>query len=462
MKNDSEQMSKFLSFLENGKLPQASRRWYLRHVEMYLKQNTEHSKLSMDQYLKRLGLDQRLTDWQFKQKVSALELYFKDYLNHRWAGEFPWGFWADSADRLFSSHATLAREFSPAVDNKYNHQENNSAKQAQAGDSSVTKFGAAHPEVYSKLINVLRVKHYSIRTEQSYITWVARLVTFHSMKNPEQLTHHDVTQFLEYLVIKRQVASATQHQALCAIVFLFKIVLEKELGDLGKLTPSNKPRRLPVVLSRDEVHSLLSNVENETYCLMAKLLYGCGLRLMECIRLRIQDIDFFYARITVRNAKGGKDRITPLPKVLSVHLKKQIEFVKSLHQQDLEEGFGEVFLPHALDRKYPNAAKEFKWQYLFPASRLSVDPRSSKIRRHHLHENVLQRHVKKAADAASILKKVNCHSLRHSFATHLLESGSDIRTVQELLGHADVSTTMIYTHVLNQPGVSVKSPLDDL
>lgn len=225
---------------------------------------------------------------------------------------------------------------------------------------------------------------------------------------------------------------------------------------------SKKPRRLPVVLSRDETHKLLLAIDNPTQRLMANLLYGCGLRLMECIRLRVYDIDFTYQQIFIRDAKGNKDRIVPLPQRLIDPLRGQIDKVKILLREDLAQGFGEVYLPDALARKYPNAAKELGWQYIFPSVQLSADPRSGKIRRHHVHENGLQKHIKKAARDAGIIKRVNCHCLRHSFATHLLEAGYDIRTVQELLGHADVSTTMIYTHVLNKPGVSVLSPLDRL
>jgi integron integrase len=269
----------------------------------------------------------------------------------------------------------------------------------------------------------------------------------------------EVLAFLEYLALGRKVAASTQNLALNALVFLFDQVLKKPLGDLGDFARAKRPRRLPVVLTRQEVELLLSTLSG-IHQLKAGLLYGSGLRLMECLRLRVQDVDFGYRQIVVRNAKGGKDRIVPLPQRFSDPLNLHLEQRKTLHQDDLEKGFGEVYLPDALSRKYPNAAREWAWQYVFHSSKLSVDPRSGETRRHHAHESGLQKAVKKAARQVGIPKRVSCHCLRHSFATHLLEAGYDIRMVQELLGHADVSTTMIYTHVLNTPGVSVRSPAD--
>lgn len=263
-------------------------------------------------------------------------------------------------------------------------------------------------------------------------------------------------------MVRRNVAASTQSQALNALVFFYKNVLEHPLSEQIAFPHSKKPRRLPVVLTRDEVQRLFNHFRHPTQRLMANLLYGCGMRLMECVRLRVLDVDFGYQQILVRNGKGKKDRVVPLPTRLAGELRGQIEKIKTLHAKDLDEGFGRVYLPHALSRKYPNAEKEFRWQYVFPSAKLSTDPRSGITRRHHVHENGLQKHIKVAAEQAGIDKKVSCHTLRHSFATHLLESGYDIRTVQELLGHADVSTTMIYTHVLNRPGLSVTSPFDTL
>ena len=276
---------------------------------------------------------------------------------------------------------------------------------------------------------------------------------------PDNNGGFEVTGFLEYLAVKRNVSANTQNQALNALIFFYTHVLDKPLNDLGDFVRSKRPKTLPVVMSKSETMSLLEKMDG-VYYLMAALLYGTGMRLMECIRLRVKDIDFGYQQITVRQAKGNKDRVVPLPETLIEPLKRQLESTRKLYNLDIKDGNCDVYLPEALTRKYPNASSEWIWQYVFPSQRLSVDPRSKTIRRHHIHENGLQKKVKKAAQLAAINKPVKCHTLRHSFATHLLEAGYDIRTVQELLGHADVSTTMIYTHVMNKPGVVVKSPLD--
>lgn len=446
-------------------IPPKSVRWHVKRVEEFIAahpsvQLSQHTANTVEAYLEQTSRIPRLTDWQFKQIVDALKILFVELVRPNWASDFSWDYWIDAATELPASHGTLARDYHRPPLNDNNKDTNTCL--STSDDPLVKKVRVQYPEHFNKLITQIRMKNYSIRTEHAYENWVARYIAFHSMKDPAELESSAVAYYLEHLVIKRQVASSTQGQALCALVFLYKYVLEKELGDIGHFAHSKKPRRLPVVLSRAETAKLFSEIKNEKYRLMAHLLYACGLRLIECIRLRILDIDFDYSQIIVRNAKGNKDRVVPLPRRLVKALKKQILYVEGKHKDDLKEGYGEVYLPYALARKYPNAPKELKWQYLFPASKLSADPRSNKIRRHHIHENSLQRHIKEASAKAGIHKKVNCHALRHSFATHLLENGSDIRTVQELLGHADVSTTMIYTHVLNKPGLSVTSPLDVL
>jgi integron integrase len=314
-------------------------------------------------------------------------------------------------------------------------------------------------QIIKKLRTGIRYLHYSIRTEQAYIQWVRRFMHFHKMKPAGNLSSADVKAYLEHLAVQRSVSASTQNQALNALVFLFEHVLKKELGVIGEFTRAKRPVRLPVVLTREEVDKLLKALP-QTYSLMAGLLYGSGLRLMECVRLRVKDIDFAQKQIIVRDGKGQKDRITVLPKRFHEVLKKQLEFVKSMHDEDLSKGHGEVYLWTSIERKFKSASKEWIWQYVFPSGNLSVDPRSGKVRRHHVNENALQKELKKSVYELGIHKKVSCHTLRHSFATHLLESGYDIRTVQELLGHADVSTTMIYTHVLNTPGLAVRSPVD--
>jgi integron integrase len=293
---------------------------------------------------------------------------------------------------------------------------------------------------------------------------VCRFIVFCELRPPEELGEEEITRFLEDLAVRGNVAASTQNQALNALLFFYQQVLEKPLERMDDFKRAKRPKNLPVVLDRVEVRHLLEQLESaqKVHYLMASLLYGTGMRLMECVRLRVQDVDFHYHQIVVRKGKGEKDRVVPLPQRLEEPLKAHLTTVREWHEEDLQRGFGEVFLPEALAKKWPNAAAEWIWQYVFPSGRLSVDPRSGQTRRHHLHENSLQKSVKAAAQRAGIPKKVNCHCLRHSFATHLLESGYDIRTVQELLGHSDVSTTMIYTHVLNRGGLGVSSPLDGL
>jgi integron integrase len=307
--------------------------------------------------------------------------------------------------------------------------------------------------------NLIRLRHYSIRTEEAYLRWIKEFILFHNKRHPAEMAEAEVTQFLSHLATDRNVAASTQNQALSALLFLYRDVLKQPLDWLDQVERAKKPSRLPVVLTRQEVHSVLLHLEG-TRWLIASLLYGAGLRLMECLRLRVKDIDFGYNQIIVRDGKGAKDRITVLPASLKEPLQKHLIKVKVLHEQDLREGFGRVYLPHALEKKYRNANIELGWQYLFPASRRSEDPRSQIVRRHHLSEAAVQKAVYGAMRKAGISKPASCHTLRHSFATHLLEDGYDIRTVQELLGHKDVSTTMIYTHVLNRGGKGILSPLD--
>ena len=316
-----------------------------------------------------------------------------------------------------------------------------------------------NPKLLDRVRDVIRRKHYSFRTEQTYVDWIRRFILFHGKRHPSEMAEREVTQFLTSLAREGNVAASTQNQALSALLFLYKQVLEQEIGWLDGVERAKKPLRLPVVLTREEVGKILGHL-HATHRLMAELLYGSGLRLMECVRLRVKDVDFAYARITVRDGKGGKDRVTMLPIHVAQRLERHLQKVKAQHEEDLEAGFGDVYLPNALERKFPNASREWAWQYVFPSSRISTDPRSGQKRRHHIEESSLQLAMKRAVRASAIAKAATCHTLRHSFATHLLENGYDIRTVQELLGHKDVSTTMIYTHVLNKPGLGVKSPLD--
>jgi integron integrase len=306
--------------------------------------------------------------------------------------------------------------------------------------------------------DALSLKHYSYRTEQAYVGWITRYVLFHSKRHPNEMGAPEVEAFLTHLAVEEHVAASTQNQAFSALLFLYREVLHKDLGPVDALR-AKRPKRLPTVLTQEETRRLLGQLSG-TYGLMAKLLYGSGLRLMECLRLRIKDLEFERRAIVVRDGKGEQDRVTILPDSLIATLQEHLLRVKRLHEEDLARGSGAVYLPDALERKYPNANREWGWQYVFPSDRLSVDPRSRAVRRHHLDESGLQKAVRQAARRAGIVKPVGPHTLRHCFATHLLENHYDIRTVQELLGHKDVKTTMIYTHVLNRGGLAVRSPLD--
>ena len=315
------------------------------------------------------------------------------------------------------------------------------------------------PKLLDQVRDKLRVKHYSIRTEQSYVGWIKRYIFFHDKHHPKDMGAREIEAFLTHLAVEGKVAASTQNLAKSALLFLYREVLEVQLPWLDNITQAKAPKRLPVVLTVAEVQAVLSRLTG-THALIASLLYGGGMRLMEAVRLRVKDVEFARHEILVREGKGFKDRVTMLPEAVVAPLKAHLAKVKALHDEDLAQGNGEVYLPFALDKKYPTAGRDWGWQYVFPSKNLSVDPRSGKTRRHHVDEKGVQRAVKQAVRDAELTKPATPHTLRHSFATHLLQSGYDIRTVQELLGHSDVSTTMIYTHVLNKGGRGVVSPLD--
>ncbi|MBD3615602.1 MAG: integron integrase [Gracilimonas sp.] len=305
----------------------------------------------------------------------------------------------------------------------------------------------------------IRRRNYSYKTEQSYTSWIVRYVKYHGTVYPKKLRDAEVEQYLNHLANEKNVAAGTQNQALAALVFLYKEVLGKESLDLNNLKRAKKPKRLPVVLSVEETVALFEHL-NGVAALICKLLYGSGLRISECLRLRVQDIDFDYEQLWVRSGKGMKDRVSLLPQKCIPVLKEQVKKVERMHQKDLAAGCGKALLPKALSEKYPDEDKELRWQYLFPSKKISKDPRSGLQNRYHLSNRYVQKRIKKAAKSAGINKKVTCHTLRHSFATHLLQNGYDIRTVQELLGHKNLKTTMIYTHVINKGGNYIKSPVD--
>lgn len=309
--------------------------------------------------------------------------------------------------------------------------------------------------------DALRTKHYSYRTEQTYKDWIKRYILYHGKRHPKDMGEQEIRAFIAHLAVDRKVATSTSNQALSAILFLYRTVLQKEIQLPPDLSNPSRPKRLPTVLSRAEATHVISHMRGAPR-LMAKLMYGAGLRVLECLRLRVKDLDFDNRQIIVRGGKGDNDRLTILPESIIPELKHLLQDVQALHQKDLAEGYGETILPNALDTKYRAASKEWAWQFIFPASQRSTDPLTGVIRRHHLDETVPQKAVREAAKLAGLDKQVTPHTFRHSFATHLLQNGYDIRTVQELLGHKDVKTTMIYTHVLQRGGLAVKSPLDGL
>lgn len=317
----------------------------------------------------------------------------------------------------------------------------------------------AKSPLLERLREAIRLRHYSIRTEQVYLHWAKRFILFHGKRHPAEMGAEEIAAFLSDLATRGKVSASTQNQALNALNFFYKEVVGREIGLMSGVVRAKRPQRLPVVLSRPEITSLLNQLSGH-HRLMANLMYGSGLRLVECLRLRVKDLEFINHSIVVREGKGNKDRVTILPDRLIPQLKSHLEMVGLIHRRDLHEGFGRVYLPDALERKYPNAAREWGWQYVFPAGHRSRDPRTGVERRHHFHETAMQKAMKAAVRRAGIHKPASCHTLRHSFATHLLESGYDIRTVQELLGHKDVRTTQIYTHVLGRGGNAVVSPLD--
>jgi len=315
-------------------------------------------------------------------------------------------------------------------------------------------------QLMDQMRQALRSRHYSRRTEHAYCLWVRRFIYFHGVRHPVEMGEAEVNAFLTHLAVEQHVSASTQTQALSALLFLYRHVLDRQLGELGELVRARKQKRLPVVLTRDEVRDVLGCLQGDKR-LMASLMYGSGLRLMECLRLRVQDLDLARNEITVRDGKGGKDRVTMLPLAVKPALQGQLAKAKAVHDRDLADGWGRVELPDALERKYPGAAAEWRWQWVFPQERRWRDPVTGAEGRHHVHETIVQRAFKDAVARAGVTKRASCHTLRHSFATHLLDESYDIRTIQELLGHKDVRTTMIYTHVLNRGGHGVRSPLDD-
>jgi integron integrase len=317
------------------------------------------------------------------------------------------------------------------------------------------------PKLLTQLSQAMRSRHYSRSTEVTYIQWVKRFIFFHHVRHPQEMAEPEINAFLTHLAVKEHVSASTQNQALCAIIFLYKYVLNRKIGDIGEVIRARQSRHVPAVMTKAEVKAVLDNLSGDKW-IIAYLMYGAGLRLMECLRLRVQDLDFNQNQITIRDGKGDKDRMTMFPESVKKTLVEHLSKVKKIHESDIAKGFGRVLMPNALARKYPNASKEWRWQWVFPQNTLWHNVKTGEYGRHHIHESLIQKSVKDAVTKAGLVKRATCHTFRHSFATHLLEDGYDIRTVQELLGHKDLKTTMIYTHVLNKGPSAVKSPADNL
>ncbi len=443
--------------------------YYVRHAEWFLHQDSsslrERGAAEMETYLEALGRKPEVADWQAVQVVHALQILYQRVIGSAWAVRFDWDGWKLGFRDLPPNHPTLARR--PGQSREREHGET-----VRSRDGGELGSGPIGPHL-TRLRSEIRVRNLAIRTEQTYLEWIKRFLKWGLqaqgwklcadkavLGRTEEEWRAGMRSYLFHLAVERGVSAATQAQALNALVFHARNVLELENVELEDLPRPQPKRRLPTVLSRKEVHDLLAKMDG-AHLLMAQLLYGAGLRLMECIRLRIKDIDLDQGRIEVRSGKGGKDRVVPLPAATREGLETRLEELRLLWEADCRADAANVWLPDALERKYPGAGAELGWQWLFPSRRLSIDPRGGKVRRHHVNENGLQKMVKKAATTAGITKRVSCHTLRHSFATHLLIAGTDIRTIQELLGHADVSTTMIYTHVVGKAGITVRSPLDE-
>lgn len=447
---------RYIKMLHDQGIRPPSDRWHVVWAEHYIRafsglRLADHTAETVSGYLEAIGKQGELKPWQYRQAIVAIRNLFS-IVKPEWCLGFDWDYWLASARTLEPEHPTVAREPRQPVA---------AAPMAGTLEPACVRLAVSNKELFDSVVVALRVRGLSVRTEKAYLHWLCRFMLHNGGRSPRELGPAEVAAFLQHLAVERNVSASTQNQALNALVFLYEKALELPLGDVGAFARAKRPKRLPVVLSSGETKNLLAHLDG-THWLIAALLYGTGMRLLECLRLRVQDVEFERNLIVVRRGKGNKDRVVPLPEAVLPKLRDHLARVRGLHGADLAEGYGEVYLPDALAVKYPSAPKEWAWQWVFPSGRISVDPRSGKSRRHHLHEDSVQKAMRAAAVRAGIAKKASCHTLRHSFATHLLERGHDIRTVQELLGHSDVATTMIYTHVLNRGGHGVRSPLDTM
>jgi len=449
--------------LQRVPLPAEKLHWWSIHVQRFLRFVRRHPEegpveVLIEHFLADLDLQNPpVGEWQRDQIRKALDVFRRGIQN--------WHLETDEQGQL--RPAFRLKTTGPGVEARVSEEVRDGSvgsdrldRSLDTGRSAPAGLRPAAESWLERFQACMRLRRYSLRTEESYREWICRFLSFHEGADPAALSEEEVREFLEYLAVARNVSASTQNQALSAILFLYGTVLDRPLGDLKEVVRARRPQRLPVVLSRNEVQRLLDVMEG-TLGLIARVLYGTGLRLMEGLRLRVKDLDFDRGQIVVREGKGDKDRIVMLPASLREPLRTHLARVRVLWESDRAGGLPGVWMPDALDTKYPEAGKEWVWMWVFPAKRLAVDPRTGIQRRHHAHETAVQRAVKSAAGLARIEKKVACHTLRHSFATHLLERGTDLRSVQELLGHNSVETTQIYTHVMRRPGIGVVSPLDD-
>lgn len=440
----------YLAILAEHHIQSEKYEWYTRHCEQFIRyykdtRLKQHTKESVTDYFSILINNPERHFARNIQSIKAIKYLFMS-IHSPLVKEIDWHFWVMSCKEIDKSHPT-------------NHRNNFSANLYNQPDLDLT--GISNPSEIEKMIQVIRTKGYSIRTEKTYVHWLNRYFKFAANINLPIDNDETVIRYLSYLAVDKKVSAATQALALNTISFYFKSILKIEMGDLSKSVKAKKREKIPVILTVEEVAQFINAMEG-TSKILVSLLYGCGLRLMEAIRLRVQDVDFGFQQIIIRDAKGNKERVVPLPVKIVSQMKTQLAYVKALHEEDLEKGFGSVYMHAELVRKYGRSDKLWVWQYVFPSAKLSVDPKTNAVRRHHLHESGLQSMVRNTARKLNISKRVSCHTFRHSFATHHLERGMDIRTVQQLLGHADVSTTMIYTHTANFSKGKTSSPLDFL
>ena len=443
----------YLACLSDARVKPALFTWYVRHCETFIRTQQgirlkQHTKDSVTQYLTRLVNNAHKPAWQNKQAIHAIQLMFKN-IHAPLYREIDWPHWQSSCHDLPTDHDT-------------NYRMNHPVKSPGIEPVSLDDEQQA---IIKSAIRQLRIafrrNNNSIRTEKTYLHWITQFLRYSGFRNLEDVTPESVIAFLEFLAINRKVAPKTQSIALNAISYFFNNILHREIGDISRFIRAKPREKLPVILTREEVKQFIGELTG-VHHLVVSLLYGAGLRIMEATRLRVQDIDFGYQQIIVRESKGNKERAIPLPTRLTEKLRQHLVEIKKIHEQDIANGHGEVFMPEGLLKKYGKSGKQWVWQYVFPSQKLSVDPRSGKVRRHHVDESTIQKRIRTMARKLEIPKRVSPHTFRHSYATHLLEQGTDIRRIQTLLGHADVSTTMIYTHLANFANGKTSSPLDDL